>query len=243
MKKRSLFPALAAMFVAWMVLLGGTGSANAGSIIQTFYTPGSPALEPVPYTFDFAANQFNPADGTLNTVVISYVTQIEGVATVYNFTFTPQAFTGATSAVPVSLTGPTGPDSITLNSTATTLAQSGTAPAAKLTPDGLVAGQITLPGETATTTDTNTITGSGVNAYVGTGIANLDFAFNAAAGTYSGSGVGVAFGGSATAKATITITYEYTSVVPEPASMGLLGIGMAGFFAFRRFFDKRSTRD
>ena len=39
MKKRSLFPALAAIFVAGIAALGGGGSANAASIVQTFYDP------------------------------------------------------------------------------------------------------------------------------------------------------------------------------------------------------------
>jgi len=40
---------------------------------------------------------------------------------------------------------------------------------------------------------------------------------------------------------TLNIAIEATAI-PEPASMGLLGIGMAGFFAFRRFFDRRATK-
>jgi len=46
-------------------------------------------------------------------------------------------------------------------------------------------------------------------------------------------------GGSAGATAS-SISQGFSSL-PEPASMSLLGIGMAGFFAFRRIFKKRTT--
>jgi len=119
MDKRSLF-----LFAALglLVSLGGVGSANASSISQVF-THISAA---VPYSFTFDANQFNPGTGTLNSVVITVQTDIVGTVNVINTNTTPETFTNATASVPVTLTGPVGPGTITLSATAITPPQSGT---------------------------------------------------------------------------------------------------------------------
>ncbi len=37
------------------------------------------------------------------------------------------------------------------------------------------------------------------------------------------------------------LTYSTAAIIPEPTSMALLGIGMTGFFAFRRFFRRTAV--
>ena len=43
------------------------------------------------------------------------------------------------------------------------------------------------------------------------------------------------------APVSLSLVGQYFSVVPEPASMSLLGIGMAGLLAFRRYFKRAAT--
>jgi len=228
MTKRSMF--LIAAF-GLLASLGGVGSAHAGmaTITQSFTIPTGT----VPFNQTVSANQFNyyvpVGKGTLDSVEVILTATITGNVSIVNITAMPQAFTNATASVPVTIAGP----DVSLSETATTTPQSGTVPPYAGTP-------YTLPG--STTTDTTSGFAANLTPYLGTGTNDLNFTFSGGTGTYGGSSVfGVFFGGTATAGATIQVLYNYTPVVPEPSSMALLGIGMAGFLSFRRLLQKRKT--
>jgi len=212
---------LAAMLLAGIAILGGVGSATADQITQTF----TQASSPVPFTYTFSVNQFNPSEGTLNSVAITIGSNIVAEVDVFNSspTGSPEPFTNATASVPVTLSGPAGLNVLT---NATTPPISGTA----------LPGPNSFSGQTTTVTVSTTLT-SGFSDYVGTGTISNGFTFGAGSGTFSGSGTNVDFGGSASADATITIVYNFSALaVPEPSSIVLLGMGgVFGLFGWRTF--------
>jgi hypothetical protein len=215
---------LARAGLAWaVVMVGAAGSARADFITQTF----THAAQTVPYTFNFAANQFNPALGTLQSITVTETSNVTGFVNVVNINTVDEAFSKATASVPVSLNGPAG---LSIGVTATTPAQSGTVAANTISPP------LALPGQTIAVSASTTLTSTGALApYIGTGVNNLSFTFGAGTGTYAGSApFGVFFGGSASADATITVTYTFAAV-PEPSSVALMGIGgVLGLVAVRK---------
>jgi hypothetical protein len=229
MKKRSLLLVFAAPILAGTAVLGGVGSANAGQVTQTFTNP----TQSTPFSVTFYASQFDLAGSDLTSVAINVTSDITGVVQVINISPAAQTFSNATSSVPVMLTGPGG---LSLNVTATTSGQSGTIAAA--TPPGYTSE--TLPGNTVTASVGTTLYSPNLAPYIGSGVADLALTFSTGSGTFAGSSSAngsVFFGGTATADATVTLVYNYTTV-PEPASVLLLGIGMAGFLVVRRFSNR-----
>ena len=234
---------------AQFALLAGLAVVSATAAhasVSTSYTVSKTILnQPVSYTTPVTLAQFNPTLGTLQSVVLSITGTESAVVTVQNSNLTAQAFTNATAAVPVSITGPSG---LVASSIVTAGPFSGTVPAAVVyslpapfPPTVTVNGTISSAPLTGTSpTGMANVAPADFHFYVGTGLSTISLSFTALQASFGGSAnPGVYFGGNASAGALVSITYTYLpsmTVVPEPATFVALASGLVclGLVRLRR---------
>ena len=182
-----------------------------------------------PFTDNFSLPAFNTALGTLTSIELNLSTSSTAEVDIFNNTGTSQAFTNATSAVPVAVGGPAGV------STSQSLVAG---PLAGTAPTGFNA----YKGITGTASTSAFVPAANFAAYEAPpSNSNLAFVFNGQNGAYSGTAApGVLFGGNASVGGTTQIIYTYTVAtpptpsVPEPAAFTILGLGIAGLSMVRR---------
>lgn len=213
---------MAAALVVVTALAAGQASA---AMVSYDYVITSQAN---PFTVNFTLNMFDTNLGTLTGINLYTMTDVTGNISIYNTTGSPQTFTNAFAAVPITVTPPSPASAVT--TTATANVASGNVGAGN--------GPYTFNGITASSFQNTAIAPANFSLFEVSGGGLVSFSASAGAGTYGGTALpGVFFGGTSNAGGEVTIDYTYTPApVPLPGAMLLFAPGLAGLAAIRRKF-------
>jgi hypothetical protein len=219
----------AGLVAAGALLLAASADAQSDPSVTYTYNYGNPTPLGAGGSDTFSLNQFNPALGTLNDIILTLNSLDNVNANIENFTGQSQNYLSAFASAPVQVSTSVGGLSTIATGTATYGA--GTVPASPT--------ETMLPATQVTATSSTTLS-SGLSAFEGLSSVNVTVAVNN--GTYGGSAPSlVFFGGDYNSSGSFTVEYDYTPsvvAVPEvPMTGSFMGAGclaMIGFGLLRR---------
>lgn len=173
------------------------------------------------FPFSLALPQFNPSQGTLEGVVLTFSSTDIAGSQVLNETGQSQSYSGAFADLTVNVSGP---DMLLTSLSLDAGPFSGIVGAGTHVDAGSAHG--------VAATSTTDVPSADFASYVGSGMTSLNLSASALNGTYGGSGPpGVFFGGFADSYGTVEVQYSY-SAVPEPGTL-FAGLAALGFCLFK----------